>query len=299
MAQRRLTRRQALQAAAAAGLAATALPLLGGRAGAMPQDVGGPGRRPLEAGLDSTVHGVISPGSAQDYRVVRTQPWWPALRDVVGRLRMWADWPTLQPHPDRPLGDPASPGHDSLLALDDQIRWAVEDGLSVMLIPYRYPPWANGTEELEPGSRADLAHMVGDRARAAAVEAAGDEVPAGFKAREYKLPPDGHGPDSAWGGFVAALFDRYVAHGDEYGRIDALEVVNEPNLQLWPQRSPAPDRGHLFEADGSELTIHRAVAEMMTTVDGLARDAGGLPCLGPSTADADGEYPRLPHRLGR
>ena len=32
---------------------------------------------------------------------------------------------------------------------------------------------------------------------------------------------------------------------------------------------------------------------MMTTVDGLAREAGGLLCLGPSTADAAGTYPRL------
>src|SRR6476659_7366678 len=186
MAERRFTRRQALQAAAAAGLAAGVVPALAERAGAMPQGVGGPGLRPLEAGLDLTVHGVIFPGSAQDYRVVSTQPWWPALRDVVGRLRMWADWPSLQPERDVALGDPASRGTASLLALDDQIRRAVEDGLSVMLIPYRYPPWANGTADLEPGSRADLAHMAGDRARAAAMEAAGDGVPSGFKAREYK-----------------------------------------------------------------------------------------------------------------
>jgi len=293
MAERRFTRRQALQAAAAAGLAAGVVPALAGRAGAMPQGVGGPGLRPLEAGLDLTVHGVIFPGSAQDYRVVRTQPWWPALRDVVGRLRMWADWPSLQPERDVALGDPASRGTASLLALDDQIRRAVEDGLSVMLIPYRYPPWANGTADLEPGSRADLAHMAGDRARAAAVEAAGDGVPSGFKAREYKLPADGHGPDSAWGRFVAGLVDRYVTHGDEHGRIDVVEVVNEPNLQLWPQRSPAAAAASAFDAEGSELTIHRAVAEMMTTVDGLAREAGGLLCLGPSTADAAGTYPRL------
>ena len=172
MAERRFTRRQALQAAAAAGLAAGVVPELAGRAGAMPQGVGGPGLRPLEAGLDLTVHGVIFPGSAQDYRVVRTQPCWPPLRDVVGRLRMWADWPSLQPERDVALGDPASRGTASLLALDDQIRRAVEDGLSVMLIPYRYPPWANGTADLDPGSAADLAHMTGDRARAAAVEAA-------------------------------------------------------------------------------------------------------------------------------
>ena len=290
---RRTTRREALRAAAAAALAVSALPVVAGRAGASPVDSGGPGLRRLEAGLDLTVHGVIFPGSPQDYRVVRNEPWWPDLRGVVGRLRMWADWPTLQPDAGHELGDPSSPGYASLLALDDQIRWAVDDGLSVILIPYRYPGWANGTADLHPGSPDDLAHMVADRAREAAALAAGDRAPSGFKAREYKLPADGHGPDSAWGRFVAALLDRYVTRGDAYGRIDAVEVVNEPNLQLWPQRSPAADASRPFGVDGSELTIHRAVAEMMTTVDGLARDAGGLLCLGPSTADADGAYPRL------
>ena len=64
-------------------------------------------------------------------------------------------------------------------------------------------------------------------------------------------------------------------------------MVNEPNLQLWPQRSPAPDPARPFAVDGTELTVHRAVAEMMVTVDGLARAAGGVTCLGPSTADGD------------
>ena len=177
---RRTTRREALQAAAAAALAVSGLPVVAGRAGASPVDSGGPGLRPLEAGLDLTVHGVIFPGSPQDYRVVRTEPWWPDLRGVVGRLRMWADWPTLQPDAGHELGDPSSPGYASLLALDDQIRWAVDDGLSVILIPYRYPGWANGTADLHPGSPDDLAHMVADRAREAAALAAGDRAPSGF-----------------------------------------------------------------------------------------------------------------------
>ena len=46
------------------------------------------------------------------------------------------------------------------------------------------------------------------------------------------MPIDGFGPDSAWGEFVAWLWERYA------DRLTAFEVVNEPNLQIWPQRSP-------------------------------------------------------------
>src|SRR4051794_21394962 len=226
MAVRRTTRREVLRAAGAAALAATALPGLAARAGASPIDSGAPGLRRLEAAIDLTARGVIVPGSVQDYRVARTLPWWPQLREVTGRLRLWADWPTLQPSREHGIGDPASPGHPVLLALDEQIRQAVEDGLQVILVPYRYPPWANGTEALAPGSAADLGHMLADRAYPSAVRAADGGVPAGLKAREYKLPADGHAPDSPWGRFVAALIDRYVVRGDEHGRIDALEVVN-------------------------------------------------------------------------
>jgi hypothetical protein len=289
----RMTRREAVRAAGAALLAAGALPALAERAAGMPIDFGAPGLRPLEAGLDLTARGAIFPGTPQDYRVARTLPWWPPLRAVTSRVRMWADWPTLQPDPRFAIGDPRSPGHAALLALDDQIRWAAHDGLAVMLVPYRYPPWANGTEGLEPGSPADRSHALADRATAAAVLAAGGEMPYGLKAREYALPPDGHGLGSAWGGFVASLFDRYVTGDGGHGRIDAIEVVNEPNLQLWPQRSPSGDPQRPFAVEGSELTIHRAAAEMMVSVDELARATGGITCLGPSTTDARGEHPRL------
>jgi hypothetical protein len=293
MAAGRATRREALRAAGAALIAGGVLPAFAGRAAGSPIDSGRPGLRRIEAALDLTARGVILPGTPQDYRVARTLPWWPPLRAVTSRVRMWADWPTLQPDPDFALGDPRSPGHAALLALDDQIRWAAHDGLAVMLVPYRYPPWANGTEGLEPGSNADLTHALADRAREAAVLAAGGGVPYGLKAREYALPPDGHGLGSAWGGFVASLFDRYVTGDGGHGRVDAIEVVNEPNLQLWPQRSPASGTAGPFGVEGSELTIHRAVAEMMLCVDELARATGGVTCLAPSTADAPGDHPRL------
>ena len=45
------------------------------------------------------------------------------------------------------------------------------------------------------------------------------------------MPPDGFGPDSKWCAFVTWLWNRYA------DRLAAFEVVNEPNGQLWPQRS--------------------------------------------------------------
>ena len=80
-----------------------------------------------------------------------------------------------------------------------------------------------------------------------------------MRALEYELPADGFGPQSRWGRYVAALFDRYVANRDRYGRADYFEVVNEPNGQPFPQRSPCTATGDAYAAfglEGSRLTVH-------------------------------------------
>jgi Cellulase (glycosyl hydrolase family 5) len=219
-----LTRREALTGAGAAWLG-----LRSGAASAWPLPAPPLGVR---RGLDLTPNGVIRPGSPQDYRVLRAQPWAAPLIARTTHLRVWADWPALQPRPGAPR----------FAALDAQVDAAAADGLQVILMPYRYPRWVNG---------------------AAAAS--------GRKAPEYRLPPDGHGPGSAWAGFVAALWRRYA------GRMAAFEVVNEPNLQLWPQ-------------DGIAATV----AEMILTVDAVAR-ANGLAatCLAPSHSDAESARPSV------
>jgi hypothetical protein len=123
-----------------------------------------------------------------------------------------------------------------------------------------------------------------------------------MKDLHYRLPPDGHGPDSAWGRFVRAMFERWVARADVHGRADVIEVCNEPNGQLWPQRGPSADTSTLEGRFGvnpappyrvilpapSEMTIHSAVAEMMQTVDEYARSfSPRVTCFAPSTADSD------------
>ena len=188
----RCTRREAIGAAAAAWLAARAP-----QANAWPAKE--PARLELRRGIDLTPNGVIRPGTPQDYRQLRAQPWSAPLIARASHIRFWADWPALQPTP-AVLDDPANPGRPSLEALDAQVDAARADGLQVILMPYRYPQWVNhATRAVDKSASA------------------------------YVLPDSGHGPYSPWAGFVEALWNRYA------GRMTHFEVVNEPNLQLMPQ----------------------------------------------------------------
>ena len=83
--------------------------------------------------------GCIYPGSAQDLRYGKNRAW---LRDTGTRwVRLWADWPTLEPAAGRLDAT-------KLQALDAQIAAARADGLKVILTIYRFPTWANGTAAL-------------------------------------------------------------------------------------------------------------------------------------------------------
>ena len=65
------------------------------------------------------------------------------------------DWPSLQPHPDYAPDDPRSPGAWQAQALDEQIRLANARGIKVMLMPYRFPTWVNGTSTLSAQKNTD------------------------------------------------------------------------------------------------------------------------------------------------
>jgi hypothetical protein len=104
------------------------------------------------------------------------------------------------------------------------------------------------------------------------------------------MPLDGFGPDSEWARYVRWLWDRYVAQAPKYGRAAYFEVINEPNLQVWPQHSTIETDSvyERFGIEGTELVIIPAVAQMMQTMDGIAREYGSsVPCLAPSTSDTD------------
>ena len=234
---RQFIARGALLAAAAAGAGHVAT----SSRGSGPVAARGP--KPLRKLLDIGPGGVIEPGSAQDLRVAGNAGYF--AETGTRWIRMWADWPSLQPSADHAPDDPLSPGRWKLRALDEQIALAGELGLRVLLMPYRFPRWANGTEELEPSPRG--------------------------KAPEYRLPADAYGPDSAWAGFFAFLHDRYHAGRETGPRVDGFELVNEPNLQLWPQPG-----------------IAREVARLLKTAQGIsARSAHSTMLYAPSISDDD------------
>ena len=125
-----LTRRQALKGGALALAAAgtTQLVRLRPRSPHTAVARSGPARCvTLGAG------GVINPGSSQDYRNCRT-----FLRETrTNWVRIWADWPSLQPEAER--SPDAGSGAWRLAELDKQVAAARADGVRVILTSYRYP----------------------------------------------------------------------------------------------------------------------------------------------------------------
>src|SRR4051794_3871057 len=144
-----LSRRELLQrgGALAAGFA---LPVVPGFGAGNPRKL-----------IDIGPGGVIDPDSPQDYRAYSNRTYFADTR--TGWIRMWADWPSLQPSQAYRIDDPASPGYAKLQALDAQIGQACADGLRVLLLPYRHPTWANGTSRLVPDSGGGVAFEHADR----------------------------------------------------------------------------------------------------------------------------------------
>jgi len=266
-------RREFIARGAAAAAAALGAPGLAAASGAR-------GPRKL---LDIGPGGVIAPGSAQDLRYAGNAGYFADTRTPW--IRMWADWPSLQPHPDFAPDDPASPGHWRLVALDEQIRLANARGLKVLLLPYRFPTWVNGTAALS--ARKDGDEEIAFRHDERMSEASWERYlrarrrpadPPRRRALEYLLPEDAYGPAGAWAGFFAFLYARYHAGRRGSGPwVDAFELVNEPNLQLWPQPG-----------------IAREIAQLVRTAQGVsARHAHSTLMLAPSISDDDAPSNRL------
>ncbi len=277
-----LTRRRALLLAA--GAAASAL---------VPARAKAQGRvKPLRRIVDLGPGGVITPGSAGDLRFHDNRR---HLRETgTTWVRLWADWPSLQPDPAIAIDDLANPGAFRLQGLDEQIAAACEDGLQVLLMPYRFPVWANGTAELAAvrNTDAEAAFDAPDRMSAATwrrYEAAGRD-PRRYnpsrRALEFRIPDEGVGDGTAWAGFLEFLYARYHPQTGVPGRmVHGLELVNEPNFQLWPQRGPAPGEDPF--ATGP-LTVQHTMAQFMAGAQAVAARQGDVTMIfAPSTADSE------------
>jgi hypothetical protein len=194
-------------------------------------------------------------------------------------VRLWIRWDKAQPLPpawvpwsrlasatnDLP-GCGTGCGYRYIASLDAQIAAARAAGLNVILVSWHFPRWANGTA----GKPADWASE--DRAPA------GTPVE-GFKPMEMRLPVGQLSTDGYYGRWIDWLVGRYAAYGHNL----ALEIMNEPNLQMWPQEGPSTT-GDPF-APGP-VVIGSYVAEMMNTARSVAA-ARGNPILmaGPGLSD--------------
>ena len=243
--------------------------------------------------IDIGPAGVIYPGSAQDYRFHGNRHY---LADTgTPWIRMWADWPSLQPDGAYAPDDPASPGFWRLQALDEQIIAANADGVKVMLMPYRFPTWANGTAALSARKDSDdeISFQYWDRMTSASWNryVRNGRDPSLYnpsrRALEYRLPPDAYGPASAWARFFEFLYRRYHYGRRARGRfVDGFELVNEPNLQLWPQQAPAATGADPFTP--AAVTITHVVAQLMQTAQAIAGRLGNTTMLfAPSISDSD------------
>jgi hypothetical protein len=213
-------------------------------------------------------NGTITPGSSQDYRQAGNRTFF--AETGTRWARMWADWFTLMPA--RGQFDPAR-----LQSLDEQIALARRDGLRLILTLYRFPLWANGTENLTP-EQVDA--TLPDR-----IAQGGN--PAQAKALNFRYPED-VAPDSDWGQFVDFIAGRY-SRGNP-GRpsldatIDVLEICNEPNLQWWPQQGSSNDPANRFGP--GDVIVQNVVARMFASAQTIVNRYGGEPVLGgPGVAD--------------
>jgi len=215
-------------------------------------------------------NGTITPSSSQDYRELRNREFF--AQTATRWVRMWADWFTLQ----RQRGpiDPVL-----LASLDDQIALAKRDGLRVILTLYRFPTWANGTDQLTPQQLADT---MPDRRNATQPDTSAKQL-------NFRYPAD-VSPGSDWGQFVDFIAGRYSrgnpARPIVDATVDVLELFNEPNLQWWPQQSPNPDPATAFASSANNIVIHDVIARMFATAKTITARYGGEPVLGgPAMAD--------------
>ena len=202
-------------------------------------------------------------------------------------VRIWVRWDKTQLFPPSQLsmsrltstsndlpGCGTGCGFRYIQAVDAQVAAARAAGLNVVLVTWVFPRWANGTE----GLPADWGRE--DRGSATTpVER--------LKAMENRVPVGQLGTSGYYGRWIDWLIGRY----SRYGRNLALEIMNEPNHQLWPQQGPSTT-GDPYGP--GPVVIDDYVAEMMETARAVSASRGNPVMLaGPGLADRFGADSRL------
>jgi hypothetical protein len=202
-------------------------------------------------------------------------------------VRIWVRWDKAQLFPPSQLSwsrlDSTSNDHPVcgtgcgfryIRAVDAQIAAARAAGLNVVLVTWHFPRWSNGTE----GVPADWARE--DRGTATTPVAR-------LKPMEFRIPVGQLGRTGYYGRWIDWLIGRYA----RYGRKLALEVMNEPNHQLWPQQGPSTTGDPYGRGP---VVIDDYVAEMMETARAVSAARGDpLMLAGPGLADRFGADSRL------
>jgi len=206
-------------------------------------------------------------------------------------VRIWIRWDKAQPLPPgrvplSALGEPANDlpgcgtgcGFRYVQSIDAQIAHARAAGLRVILAAWHFPRWANGTEGVpDDWAREDRgwAHTPVSR----------------LKAMEHRVPVGQLGPDGHYGRWIDWLIRRYAEHGEGL----VVELMNEPNHQLWPQQGPSAT-GDPY-GPGPRV-IDAYVAEMMNTARTVSEEHGHpVRIAGPALSDRDGSDNRLMTRF--
>jgi hypothetical protein len=216
--------------------------------------------------------GVIYPGSPQDYRTGDNRAW---LADSGTRwVRLWADWPSLMPL----AGELDVP---RMSALDAQIAAARADGMRIILTPYRFPTWANGTDTM---TAEQLAATMPDRRTSGQPDTRA-------KSLLFRYPDD-LSAAGAFGRFLALLIERYSPQGPTSPTpstsVDVLELCNEPNLQWWPQQGPSVTQDPYGQGP---IVVHDAIVRMFVSAKQIADAVGSAIVLaGPGSADVTSSH---------
>jgi hypothetical protein len=182
-------------------------------------------------------------------------------------VRIWIRWDKAQLYPSAfvPMNELDGPLNDAIVCgsgcgfryiqtIDEQIALARAVGLNVILTTWFFPRWANDTADKPPGWARE------DRGSAATPL---DRL----KPLEWRIPIGQLGPTGNYGQWLGWLIDRYGG----YGRGLVLEIMNEPNGQLWPQQGPSAT-GDPYGP--GEPTVGSDVAQMIATARAVSAERG-------------------------